>query len=630
MSALLPDDFLSAVAGPVKLSIPDREARNGWSEPGEVHILVDGDLFWRPTAPPVSTRSAFDGSQQIDLLRESTKILGYSSEKGKSFEVVAPGADTAGGSTRRVLIQFEPGEHDSFVFWKHRIEMFTKSWEDLIAGRKGALLIKSVPANVYSVSALGQETTMTSAGTSTSNVAAAAKNIQTTIIDPIVRSSIDVNEGGLFEALRWSPMVGIGFAIVGYGLTVTSRYVKNEQDLPLAVERSLKLSERCLEAIISLEDTVSTKKVKIDDTRQKRYYAALADLETVFRILNEEKKKKGRHKILDAFFQSQGGASKMLDIALTSCESNLDSMASHSALVGVDLVRAMLTKAVTMIESDKESTDEMVSLVTDIRVDIKALVAAIVDGGAHTSSLLDATLLDHVMACKNIIDITRMYYSSPYQKALGRIEKAQGSEDKEEWSRKWAESLRNGSRKAAKLNNDRKACLTLLTVLCDLWRNEDGELSDGTIKKADIIGKPFEGRKKIGRILGLCLAMDRAQALYKMTKDGSNKIGMHWYAKQHENSKEFGHQVKSFRKWNKPTLNKRYVYLLDLEELGLRNSELLQKWSEPVANSALLEGTEDQFFTSRFTNVSLVDLKRSHSAPARSSRNYDHTHHYDL
>ena len=378
-------------------------------------------------------------------------------------------------------------------------------------------------------------------------------------------------------------MVGVAFAIVGYGVSVAARYEKNKDDLLLAQKQALGLFALCLESILSLEDVVDGSKSTTDNERQKRYISGLSDLETANRIRNEQRRKKGRWKLLDAFFKGQGGATTILEITLVPCESKFRGLEIRSALTGFDLVRAMLTKAIKMIESNRESSDEMTDLVQDIRVDVKALVAALVHGGKYTSSLLSATLLDHIHECRRIIDINRMYYSDLYQKALGRIEHAQGDMDKEESGHQWAIDLRNNDEKAYDLNKDRKAFLELLKVMCNHWRDQEAEFKDAKIKKEDSVGKPFEGEKKVARILGLCLVMDRAQALYKMTKPGSHVAGMHWYAKQHEQSEEFKDTVRGFRKWNKPTLDKRFVYLLDLEELHLRETPLLQKWSEPVA-----------------------------------------------
>jgi len=200
---------------------------------------------------------------------------------------------------------------------------------------------------------------------------------------------------------------------------------------------------------------------------------------------------------------------------------------------------------------------------------------------------IDETLIARIRNCQNIKDFETIYQDMSYQMKMERIVKAQsgavGFEQLEAWAKAWA--LDRGSmdhnsmrfKNAFRLDADRRACLELLKVLSGLYWNKQGQvIPDSAVTKDDIV--KF-GAKRIKRILSLCLVMDRAQCLYKMKKDGPFPVGMHWYALQHEQSNKYN--TEGFRSWNDPTISRHYMYLIEMEDLGLKGDPWLERLVKP-------------------------------------------------
>lgn len=193
----------------------------------------------------------------------------------------------------------------------------------------------------------------------------------------------------------------------------------------------------------------------------------------------------------------------------------------------------------------------------------------------------DEPLLARIKRCRVIQDIENMYLDKSYQMALERIMNAQhGARSIDEligWAKNWALALASMDHStdeyhnAFERNTDRKACLELLKVMCDNCQKS------GNISVEEIV--EFNDNHRVKRILSLCLVMDRAQCLYKMKRDGPFPVGMNWYAQKHADSDEF--ETEGFESWNTPTISKKYMYLYEMEELGLRGDPLLDMMFQP-------------------------------------------------
>ena len=182
-----------------------------------------------------------------------------------------------------------------------------------------------------------------------------------------------------------------------------------------------------------------------------------------------------------------------------------------------------------------------------------------------------------------------IYNEPSFQDRLTRLYKDRGSQDPETWAENLYLLFRDDptNPRALQLNHDRKLCLTLLCELVNEW--EEQELS---VEFENAIRKIFKPRR-IARILGVCLVMDRAQALYKMvqsatTEDGNTITGMHWYSDLHVELETF--ETPSERdRWatllssypGTGTMNKRLYRLLYSKTLGLQNDQLFARCCKP-------------------------------------------------
>ena len=74
---------------------------------------------------------------------------------------------------------------------------------------------------------------------------------------------------------------------------------------------------------------------------------------------------------------------------------------------------------------------------------------------------------------------------------------------------------------------------------------------------------------------------DQAKLLYFMTGLGKAEPGIHWFAERHvEQDPEWRDIMRDYE--GEPLINKRYMWLLDLERLGLGHCMVLRQWTTPV------------------------------------------------
>ncbi|KAL7570720.1 hypothetical protein ACA910_017842 [Epithemia clementina (nom. ined.)] len=181
------------------------------------------------------------------------------------------------------------------------------------------------------------------------------------------------------------------------------------------------------------------------------------------------------------------------------------------------------------------------------------------------------------------------YDDESYQQRLSRLYMDRGTKGPEEWAKLFCLDFRdnNDDARALMLNQDRKECLCLLYDMVDEWKNHGFSPAF-----EDTIVRVFKARR-IARILGVCLVMDRAQSLYKMilpakTSDGKEILGMHWYSELHFQNDTFASNQERLE-WKEllsnysgtATMNKRLYRLLYSEALGLQGDKEFARWSQP-------------------------------------------------
>jgi len=177
-----------------------------------------------------------------------------------------------------------------------------------------------------------------------------------------------------------------------------------------------------------------------------------------------------------------------------------------------------------------------------------------------------------------------------FQICLARLYHDLRSQEPEVWARKLYLKLRDDpfDPRASTLNQDRKTCLSLLYRLVNEWE------AGGFSKEFECGIRQIFKVRRILRILGVCLIMDRCQSLYKMQILGNGSVGMHWFCELHFNeatAADSAHHLTTdeLLMWKtllsnysgKGTMNKRLYRLLYSKELGLQENELLSRWSKP-------------------------------------------------
>jgi hypothetical protein len=174
-----------------------------------------------------------------------------------------------------------------------------------------------------------------------------------------------------------------------------------------------------------------------------------------------------------------------------------------------------------------------------------------------------------------VFAFARIYDSWSFQLCLRYMIVSSGNFDLNEWASAWAMRMRDEPQNDVFLNQCRKTVLLLLFEMLNRWH-------DGTIAAADIV-LTFTAHRCIN-ILNYCLPLDRAQCLLKMQYPVMTvEPGMHWVAESHvADSAEW--QDRLARVGGRPTMNKRYLWLLldpAFAELGLNRNATLMRLVEP-------------------------------------------------
>ncbi|KAL7581412.1 hypothetical protein ACA910_021997 [Epithemia clementina (nom. ined.)] len=202
----------------------------------------------------------------------------------------------------------------------------------------------------------------------------------------------------------------------------------------------------------------------------------------------------------------------------------------------------------------------------------------------------------------------RFQYESPdIQDALSRMEKDRGDQEVEEWATALYKAFRDDleDQRCRGLNMDRKKCLELIYDVVREW-----EKHDYSTEFENDIAKVFKTRNLV-RILTPCLAMDRAQALYKMRNATNTSYGIPWYSQLHmENDFAFESEEEQKEWFNyidklpgpppHPSMNKRLFRLLFSDVFGLRKIESFKRWSKPAkvpATAPKVESSQKNCFT---------------------------------
>ena len=173
------------------------------------------------------------------------------------------------------------------------------------------------------------------------------------------------------------------------------------------------------------------------------------------------------------------------------------------------------------------------------------------------------------------VEQCRQLYDDPlYQECIRLLQRTQAEYKKgcnkadairarEEWARMWARALSEDKPWAWALNYCRKTALLLLYRVCDLCTEDDEILSE------------FEARR-IDRIIGPTLVMDRANALYNMRPDEDGPPGLGWYAGEDEDTYlQFSGAELNPRG---PTINKRLKRVYKIEDLNYSGDKAISKW----------------------------------------------------
>ena len=260
----------------------------------------------------------------------------------------------------------------------------------------------------------------------------------------------------------------------------------------------------------------------------------------------------------------------------------------------------------------------------------------------------------HILDCVSIQDFCDLYQEEDYQGCLCRLEQAQlGHQDREEWSKSWAQQLSDGTPNAIDLNHDRKTALELLYGICNRWKprsssNENAEENSTapTVTEWDIV-KHFK-EQKVQRILTLTLHMDRANAFYNMIDKTTNRRGLHWYSKEDASQllemslTDDGtyYSADIIVRNGGHTINKRLKWLFEIQDLHLMDDPNLAKWIQPMITPlAIASETNDQDEGTRGRSIetpsdqkkddcSSTDHKKrpSHAFISYSSRDSDYAH----
>ena len=156
----------------------------------------------------------------------------------------------------------------------------------------------------------------------------------------------------------------------------------------------------------------------------------------------------------------------------------------------------------------------------------------------------------------------------------------------EEWSQEWAIIMRGEPPEwASEANMFRKACLSLLYEMVDEWAKSG---FSPVFERA--ILQTFKQRR-MERILGICLPMDRSQCLLKMRNPSSRHDGIPWFSALHLNpngifaDKYPNEHIKwvnfSYRYEGSPSMSKKLFRILYSKEFGFQKIKKFKRWSRP-------------------------------------------------
>ena len=154
---------------------------------------------------------------------------------------------------------------------------------------------------------------------------------------------------------------------------------------------------------------------------------------------------------------------------------------------------------------------------------------------AASSSLSPRELLKEA---KRIVktEFVDLYDRRVYQDAIDRLYadfNEKGNGDYQAWAKQFYCEFRQNDKdeKLKGLNMDRKHCLRLVYDLVEQWN----DFCETHGQSEQFEQAMLDSLHRIENILAICLPMDRAQALYKMTKrrDGKGPKGRPWHCKLH-------------------------------------------------------------------------------------------------
>lgn len=213
-------------------------------------------------------------------------------------------------------------------------------------------------------------------------------------------------------------------------------------------------------------------------------------------------------------------------------------------------------------------------------------------------------LFDKLKAATTVQDLVDLFDSIDYQEALNALRSAmQTYVDKAietnphsdpmqlrmEWCNSWALEVakRNNADPRARVFDDlRKVCKALLMKLCDLIfvKPADAhELATFQEKGRMELMETFQPRRVIA-IVTNTLPMDSSNALVNMIDESTGLTGLAWYSAMDEAKGLIKPPSSMF-----PTINKRFVWLMGVEELGLSQLPHIQSWMEPKLPARLQE-----------------------------------------
>jgi hypothetical protein len=189
----------------------------------------------------------------------------------------------------------------------------------------------------------------------------------------------------------------------------------------------------------------------------------------------------------------------------------------------------------------------------------------------HCTNVLDA-----VQGCRSIEDFVQVNDSPSFQYLLTVMRQSRSDNNTDEWARDWAIRMRTTlDGPDFDLNQYRRVTLKLLYELCNVWRDEDNtSVTDTSLVQV------FQGPRVV-TILELTLPLDRAQCLYAMKYPSTNQFGMHWVSSIHnDNDPVWRDRLREVD--GLATMNKRFLWLLNLAGLNLARHPDIVRWLEPT------------------------------------------------